>query len=249
LPNLSFEAGAASDIGKVRERNEDSFLLADESGVFAVADGMGGHDAGDLASRTVVEELAQIAVPLSAAELVASCRARLHNADSRLKAIARQRGGLTIGTTAAVLLVHGRSCTCVWAGDSRIYRIRKGAITQMSVDHNQVQELLAQGGISLAQARLSPLRNIITRAVGVFDELEFETACDVVEPSDIFVICSDGLTAHVEDHEILKVATSNRPQPACNHLVRLTLDRGATDNVTVIIVRWDLPTGRRRPSR
>jgi serine/threonine protein phosphatase PrpC len=233
-----FEAGAASDVGKVRQHNEDSFLLAARSGVWAVADGMGGHAAGDLASRLVVEELERIAPASSAAELLASCEARMLNANSRLKKIAQERG-VTIGTTVAVLLIHQEHYAGVWSGDSRIYRIRNFAIEQMSIDHTEAQQLVSEGRITAAEARSWPRRNVITRAIGVFDRPELEMTSGVLEPGDIFVICSDGLTGHVEDREILALATHNRPQRACDLLVALTLDRGATDNVTVVVVRFD----------
>lgn len=235
----SSETGAATDVGKVRQHNEDSFLVATKSGVWAVADGMGGHAAGDLASRIAVEELGRIAVPSSAAELLANCEAHMLSANSRLQAIARERGGITIGTTVAVLLVHQKFYACVWSGDSRIYRIRNRSIEQMSTDHTEVQLLVSQGRITAAEARTWPRRNIITRAIGVFDSPELEMVSGVVEPGDIFVICSDGLTTHVEDHEILAIAAHNPPQRACDLLVALTLDRGATDNVTVVTVRFN----------
>jgi protein phosphatase len=234
---LRFETGAASHVGKVRSQNEDSYLVSTRAGVWAVADGMGGHDAGDLASRTVVEELERVAVPASAAELLANCEARLVGANSRLKNIAQQRGGALIGTTVAALLVFEEFFACVWSGDSRIYRIRDFAIEQISVDHTEVQQLVAEGRLTTAEARNWPRRNVITRAIGVHDGPEIEMISGILELGDVFVICSDGLTGHVEDLEILAVASHNPPQRACDLLVALTLDRGATDNVTVIAVR------------
>jgi protein phosphatase len=234
-----FEAGAATHVGKVRRQNEDSYLVATGSGVWAVADGMGGHEAGDMASHAVVEELQQIAAPSSAAELLASCEARMVSANNRLKKIADERGGVLIGTTVAVLLIYNEHYACIWSGDSRIYRIRRFGIEQISVDHTEVQELVAEGKITPEEARAWPRRNVITRAIGVYDSPELEMINGMLEPGDIFVICSDGLTNHVEDREILALATHNPPQRACDLLVELTLDRGASDNVTVVAVRFD----------
>jgi protein phosphatase len=234
-----FEAGAATDVGKVRRQNEDNYLVATKCGVWAVADGMGGHEAGDLASRVVIEELERIAAPSSAAELLASCEARLVGANNRLKEIAHERGGVLIGTTVAVLLVYQEFYACVWSGDSRIYRIRDLAIEQLTVDHTEVQQLVAEGRLTAAEARTWPRRNVVTRAIGVYESPELEIVSGVLEPGDIFVICSDGLTAHVEDREILAVAARNPPQRACDLLVARTLDRGASDNVTVVAVRLD----------
>lgn len=234
-----FESGAATHAGKVRQQNEDSFLVSTISGVWAVADGMGGHTAGDLASHTVVEELERIAPPSSAAELLANCEAGIVSANSRLKKLADARRGTVIGTTVAVLLVYEEFFACVWAGDSRIYRIRGFEIEQLSVDHTEVQELIADGKLTAEEARSWPRRNVITRAIGTYDDPELEMTDGTLEPGDIFVICSDGLTNHVADGEILALATGNPPQRACDLLIGLTLERGATDNVTTVMVRFD----------
>ena len=234
-----FESGAATHVGKVRRQNEDSYLVSAISGVWAVADGMGGHSAGDLASRIVVEELARIPPAASAAELLANCEARLVDANSHLTKLADAHDGEIIGTTVAVLLIYQEFFACVWAGDSRIYRIRGSDIQQLSVDHTEVQALVAEGKLSAEEARAWPRRNVITRAIGTYDEPELEITNGTLEPGDIFVICSDGLTNHVDDREILTLANSNPPQRACDLLVGLTLDRGATDNVTTVAVRFD----------
>jgi protein phosphatase len=241
MPNAisSFESGAATHVGKVRQQNEDSYLVSTESGVWAVADGMGGHEAGDVASHTVVEELEQITTPSSAANLLADCEARMVNANNRLKRLADARGWALIGTTVAVLLIYEEFFACVWSGDSRIYRIRRSQIEQLSIDHTEVQELVAEGKLTAEEARNWPGRNVITRAIGTYDSPELEIINGTLEPGDVFVICSDGLTNHVDNQEILALATSNLPQRACDLLIDLTLDRGATDNVTVVVVRFD----------
>jgi protein phosphatase len=233
------EIGAATDVGKTRQQNEDSYLVSTASGVWAVADGMGGHTAGDLASRTVVEELERIPAPSSAAELLANCEARIVEANSRLRRITDARQGSIIGTTVAVLLVYEEFFACVWAGDSRIYRVRQSNVQQLSVDHTEVQELVAEGKLTAEEARSWPRRNVITRAIGTCDDPEVEMTNGTLERGDIFVICSDGLTNHVEDWEIMAIANSNPPQRACDFLISLTLDRGATDNVTTVMVRFD----------
>jgi serine/threonine protein phosphatase PrpC len=243
------EAGAATDVGKVRRQNEDSYLVATRRGLWAVADGMGGHEAGDVASRIAIEELDAIAAPATAAELLASCEQHMMNANSRLNTLAEARGAL-IGTTVAVLLVFEGHYAAVWSGDSRIYRIRQRRIEQISIDHTEVQELVSQGRLTAEEARIWPRRNVITRAIGVSDHPELEIKGGTLEPGDIFVICSDGLTAHVEDDEILALASEHPPQRACDLLIALTLDRGAVDNVTVVVVRLDsfaTPTMRQWP--
>jgi len=231
------EAGAATHVGKVRRQNEDNYLVATQRGLWAVADGMGGHSAGDVASRVVVEELDAIAAPATAADLLASCERHMISANTRLKELADARGTL-IGTTVAVLLVFDDHYAGVWSGDSRIYRIRRHLIEQISVDHTEVQELISEGKLTVEEARAWPRRNVITRAIGVSDNPELEIKGGTLEPGDIFVICSDGLTAHVEEEEILALASQHRPQRACDLLIDLTLHRGAVDNVTVVAIRF-----------
>ncbi len=232
-----FESGAATDVGKVRLENEDAYLVRPESGVFAVADGMGGHDAGALASAVVIDSLSKIAEPASVAELLSRCREKLADANDRLLEIADKRG-VVIGATVAALLAHAGYYACVWSGDSRIYLVRRGAIRQLTRDHTEVAELIAEGVLTPEEARSWPRRNVITRAIGVYHELELEVAEGVLEKDDVFVICSDGLTTHVSDEEILHAARLGAPQGACDRLVALTIERGAIDNVTVVITRY-----------
>src|SRR5499433_3165697 len=163
------EAGAATHVGKVRRQNEDNYLVATRRGLWAVADGMGGHEAGDIASGVVVEELAAIPVPATASQLLASCERHIVNANSRLKKLGDERGTV-IGTTVAVLLIFDGHYAAVWSGDSRIYRIRKHLIEQISVDHTEVQELISEGKLTAEEARTWPRRNVITRAIGVSDD-------------------------------------------------------------------------------
>ena len=232
------EVGAATHVGKVRQQNEDSYLVLTESGLWAVADGMGGHSAGDLASSTLVAELKRIPPPSSAADLLADCEARIVDANSWLRKISEERPDYVIGTTVAALLVYEELFACIWAGDSRIYRIRQSKIEQISVDHTEVQELLNDGTLTAEEARTWPRRNVITRAIGTYDDLELEMTNGTLDDGDIFVICSDGLTAHVDDAEIQALASNNPPQHGCDLLVGLTLERGATDNVTVIVIKF-----------
>jgi serine/threonine protein phosphatase PrpC len=240
------EAGAATHVGKVRRQNEDNYVVATRLGLWAVADGMGGHAAGEIASRILVEELAAVAAPATAAELLTNCEQHIIRANSRLKQLGQERGAL-IGTTVAVLLIFDGDYACVWSGDSRIYRLRQHRIEQISVDHTEVQQLVSEGRLSAAEARTWPHRNVITRAIGVSDDPELEIKGGSLEPGDTFVICSDGLTAHVEDKEILTLAGENSPQKGCDLLVDLTLDRGAVDNVTVVAVRFDPAAATTRP--
>lgn len=233
-----FDVGATSHPGRVREVNEDSFFVAPASGIFAVADGMGGHEAGALASSTVVQCLESIGTAVSAADLLARLEDRILRANMTLHEIASQRGKI-VGSTVAILLTYEDHYACVWSGDSRIYRIRDGSIAQLSRDHTEVRDLVERGLLTPEEARTWPRKNVITRAIGVRDEPELELEHGTLLPGDVFVICSDGLTGHVEDGEILASARSGHSQDVSDALVSLTLERGAADNVTVVVVRYD----------
>jgi serine/threonine protein phosphatase PrpC len=233
---LRIECGSVTHPGKVRTENEDSCLVAPEIGVFAVADGMGGHEDGALASSTVVGALATIGAAVSAADLMARFEDRILRANAALRSVGQARG-CVVGSTAAVLLVFGRDFACLWSGDSRVYRIRDAAIEQLTRDHTEGRDLFERGILTAAEMAAWPRRHVLTRAVGVRDRPEMDLEQGQVRAGDIFVLCSDGLTGHVEDRDILLAAGSAAPQGACEALVDLTLERGASDNVTVVVIR------------
>ncbi len=232
----NFDTGAATHVGRVRGRNEDSYLASPEVGIWAVADGMGGHQAGDVASQTVIASLRSIEPQASAANLLAHCEEGIANANRQLKQLSHDRG-VVIGATVAALLVFDGYYACVWSGDSRIYLVRSGEIVQLSRDHTEIQDLLADGAITPEEAKNWSGRGAITRAVGVYDDPELEVVSGPIQPGDSFVGCSDGLTNHVEDREIRDFVSGSLTQQACDRLVSLALERGGTDNVTVIIAR------------
>jgi serine/threonine protein phosphatase PrpC len=233
---LSFDVSSVTHAGKVRVRNEDSCLVRTDTGLWAVADGMGGHEAGDLASRILVESLNAIEQPEAALDLLEQCETQIFRANQQIVDLSRARDGATIGTTAAVLLVRDKHYACVWAGDSRVYLINGGSITQLSRDHTEVEELVAAGTLSREDVKNWP-NNVITRAVGVADDLELEIVSGSADPGDIFVICSDGLTKHLRDDEILQYAADRNARAACEMMLELALERGGLDNVTVVVVR------------
>lgn len=232
-----FETGAASDTGRVRNHNEDSYLAQPESGVWLVADGMGGHHAGDFASRTIAESVASIGRPVTAPDLQARFMDRIARAHQTIQQQSQRLNGATVGATLVALLTFDRHFACVWSGDSRIYLLRGGQYAQVTVDHTEVNELLRQGAITPEQAASWPRRNVITRAIGVHDRPMTDERSGVLSHGDTFLLCSDGLTEHVEDHEMAEALSRYSPQEACNLLVQTTLERGAKDNVTVIVVR------------
>lgn len=237
VPSVTqFDSYGTSHQGRVRTRNEDGYLVEPGLGLWLVADGMGGHDAGDLASASIVQHLSAIGAATSARDLRARFEEGLGRAHAQIQAIASERR-VTIGSTVAALLARDGAYACLWAGDSRIYLVRGGEISQVSRDHTEVQELLDRGAITAEEADSWPRRNVITRAVGVHEDVVLEAEQGAVHPSDTFVLCTDGLTAHVSDTEIEAAVLALTPSEACEALVSKALDRGGKDNVTVVIVR------------
>jgi protein phosphatase len=231
-----FDTGSATHPGKVRSRNEDSHLVRNDAGLWAVADGMGGHEAGDVASQLVVKALDGIAAPDSALDLLEQAEARVHLANRQIVELSRQRGGAIIGSTVTILLIADDHFACIWAGDSRLYLVSNNAISQVSRDHTEAEEMLARGAVTAEEAERWP-SNIITRAVGVQDQAELDVVTGAFNDADIFVLCSDGLNRHVSDQEICHVVTTRDAQAASTELVALAVERGGLDNVTVVVVQ------------
>lgn len=234
--DAAFESYGVSHKGCVRHHNEDSYLVEPQIGLWVVADGMGGHEAGEVASASIVEHLATIGIASSAPDLRARFEDRLSRAHDEIRQISRSRG-VTIGSTVAALLAMDGRFACLWSGDSRVYLIRNSEISQISRDHTEVQELLDSGVISEAEAENWPRRNVITRAIGVSDEIDIDFQQGETLAGDVFVLATDGLTAHVSDAEIAAAVVAAAPQAACENLLATVLDRGGTDNVTIVLVK------------
>jgi serine/threonine protein phosphatase PrpC len=245
-----FRTASTTHVGRVREVNEDSFLARPEIGLWAVADGMGGHGGGDLASGAVVTALGTIDEPESAAQFLAQFEDRIIRVNADLRALAKARATQVVGTTVVAILIHGAHYACVWCGDSRAYRLRAGSLTQISRDHSEVQDLIDRGVLEPHEARNWPRRNVITRALGVANQAALEIGDGPVMAGDRFLLCSDGLTNHVADSEIAALLEADDPQKACARLITLTLQRGASDNVSIVIVacEYDTRTIRADPS-
>ncbi len=236
-----FESWAVSHQGCVRELNEDRYLMEPATGLWLVADGMGGHDAGEVASGAIVEHMGTIGIASSAADQHARFVDRLTKANRQLQAYSEQRNGATVGSTIVALLAYEGQYTCLWMGDARIYQIRRGKLRQLSRDHSEVQELVESGVLTKEEARNWPRRNVITRAVGVQPELNLDAVYGAMEDNDTYLLCSDGLTAHCTDEDILEAVSGRRAKEACEILLDLTLSRGGTDNVTIVIVQCRNP--------
>jgi protein phosphatase len=232
-----------SHAGLVRELNEDRYLVKPESGLFVVADGMGGHDAGEVASTSIVEHLESIGMPSSAPDLRARVEDRIVQANREIRQLSKKNGA-TIGSTIAALLAFEGQYACMWAGDSRIYLLRGEKLSQLSRDHTEMQELLDRGLLTRDEAVGWPRRNVVTRAIGAEDDAALDIAHGRIGTGDKFIICSDGLTAHVSDEEIAAELSGKPPEECCASLIDLALSRGGTDNVTVVIVEFREATTR-----
>lgn len=234
---MQFETAAVSHVGNVRKVNEDSLFTNEAQGIWLVADGMGGHRDGKLASTIVVDAAKTLGRPASAPDLLSRFNDRILRANAQLAAMSNGDEHAIIGSTIAAVLIYGRHFACVWAGDSRVYLVREDTISQISKDHTEVQELLDKGVIQPSEAKTWPRRNVITRAIGVSDDPGLDLVQGKLLDGDTFVICSDGLTGHVDDDEILQHVSGNSADAASNGLVKLALERGGKDNVTVVVLR------------
>ena len=248
MKRFQFRSAGRTDAGAVRRYNEDAFLSKPETGLWAVADGMGGHRNGDQASRMIVEALDRVQLPESGAAFMGDVHARLSEVHDALRREAQQTGATT-GSTAIVLMVHAGRFVCLWAGDSRLYLLRDRQLWQITRDHSYVQELVDSGVLSPEAALNHPQSNVITRAVGASEALELEMERSVVLPGDVFLLCSDGLTRVVSEGEIANLLDAMPPDQAANGLVDLALGRGAPDNVTVVILACEDEEERTIPPR
>ena len=237
---LSWHSYGITNVGKIREYNEDSLLQRSEAGMWAVADGMGGHHAGDVASQMIVNTLDKVHEGQPLHRFIDDIENRLILVNEKLiKKADESYVPTTIGSTVAIMVACGRFCVYLWAGDSRLYRQRDGELRQLTTDHSQVQHYIELGLINPAEASKHPHRNIITRAVGATKKFFLDMDIQEIRPSDRYLLCSDGLTKHVMDAEIEDILREGATEVICWELIELTLLRGASDNVTAIIIDID----------
>jgi serine/threonine protein phosphatase PrpC len=246
--NYRIVASLRSDVGCVREINEDSGkyvqpnnpdVLASKGMLFVVADGMGGHSAGEVASSLAVETISRVYYEEGGAP-EESLKAAFKEANREIHAVSVKNASLSgMGTTCTALVLKGGKALAAHVGDSRLYLVRDGQIYVMTEDHSAVMEMVKRGLISLEEARHHPDKNIILRAVGSQPEVEVSSWEEPfpVRASDQFVLCSDGLYDLVEDEEIKQAVLSAEPHVACENLISLAKERGGHDNITVGIIR------------
>ena len=224
-----------TDIGKLRKQNEDAAWFDEARAVFAVADGMGGHLAGEVASRMAIEAVQRMARE-NERPGIAALREAVACAHETILAHAQDHIECAgMGTTLSVLWLGENYAYIAHVGDSRIYRLREGSLTQITQDHSLVEELVRAGLITREQARTHPRRNIITRALGTHGENEPDLLVTDVQDGDVFLLCTDGLTGMVTDAQIERMLLENDMEAAADALLAAALDAGGRDNVTLIL--------------
>ncbi len=235
---MAFASVSRCHVGRRRRLNEDAVLCRPDLGLWAVADGMGGHACGEVASALVVQLLARCPAGPDLPAKVAAIRRAIDEANARLLAMGRSASEpSTIGTTVVALASDGAAFSCLWAGDSRAYRRRDGMLDQLTRDHSLVQMLVDTGQIAATEAAGHPNANIVTRAVGTHPDPELDSVEGEVQVGDIFLLASDGLTRVVTDGELSVELDHDDLDAAADALIELTLARGAPDNVSLVILR------------
>lgn len=249
---MRLEAAARTDPGPVRENNEDSFLVELSAGLFIVADGMGGHAAGEVASEIAVSTVAEIllgqedpdetrlerATPDDDEAIRERLRYCTNQASLRIRREAManpEQAGM--GTTLVVLLIEDDVAHLGHVGDSRIYLFRDDRLHRLTRDHTVVQQEIDAGRLSPELARIVPHKNILTQSVGYHGPVEPDTSTRPVEPGDVFVLCSDGLTDPLDDAQLAQIIRSTPAEDLAETLVQEALVNGTEDNVTVVAVR------------
>jgi len=225
-----------SHVGCRRKVNEDALLARQDLGLWAVADGVGGHAAGDVASRLVVERLGLAAVKPNVATRMQAARSAIQEANLALWDMARATRG-TMGTTIVALAIADDGYCCLWAGDSRAYLLRDGKLRQLTRDHSLVQQLVDSGDLEPEAAINHPNANIITRAVGSAPGLELDSTQGDIRAGDQFLLASDGLTRLLGEDELAAVQDADDLELLADRWVETALGRGAPDNFTFVIVR------------
>ena len=249
---MDVKAFGLTHVGRQRQHNEDAFLVEDQAKLFLVADGMGGHAAGEIASRIAVDSITEFILHTkeedgtwphaydeqfrrSTNRLMAAVRMANTRVLEAMRKDARLRG---MGTTVVACLAEGTTVSVAHVGDSRAYLIRDGALSRITNDHSWVFEQVQAGMLTESEAEKHPLRNVITRALGGALQVTPDASEIEAKPGDVFLLCSDGLTGMVPESEILRVVSENSGSldKACAQLIDVANERGGLDNITAVLV-------------
>lgn len=235
--SFRWTSASRSHPGRVRQVNEDACLDHSEHGLWAVADGMGGHLLGEYASGLAVQSLLDLPVGTDLGQRVDVALDWLQEVNRQLRAEALRRDVPLIGTTIAALVAAGSSCSCLWAGDSRIYLYRAGRLRQLTRDHSQLEAARSQRISRSDETLARPRANLITRALGAEDTLHIDRKNIELLDGDIFLLCTDGLSNEVNELSIKQALLPGICSVACDALIDMALEREARDNITAVVVR------------
>jgi serine/threonine protein phosphatase PrpC len=233
---LRLIAHGKTDKGLVRKENEDAFCIEKDLGLLAIADGMGGHASGEVASKMAIEILRDF-LKKEGEPLLDRLNSGAKLANKTIYDASHSQSHLNgMGTTLTAVQLDGNRLSIAHVGDSRVYLIRGGVIEQITDDHTIVSEQVARGMMTRGEAARSDMRNILSRALGIAPEVDVDIEALTVSEGDQLVLCSDGLSELISDDEILsEVQSSKKPEIVCNELVNLAIQRGGEDNITVIV--------------
>ena len=224
--------------GNVRTINEDALLVEKNYPLLVVADGMGGHQAGEVASGMLVDSLGALRLQDGISSAAAQVKASIIQCNASLVDYAQEKlGGQSVGSTVVVMLTDSTAGVCMWAGDSRLYRARNSQLEQITADHSYVAELVRSGQITTEEAANHPSSNVITRAVGASADLNLDSLSFGIADQDTYLLCSDGLYNEVSDNEILAAMCEEDISNSGEQLLQLCLNRRARDNVSFVIAR------------
>jgi PPM family protein phosphatase len=249
---MRIDSWALTDVGRARKHNEDGWLIDDQLGLYAVADGMGGHAAGEIASahalrvvqeelvkkKALLEQFGQSQTPELRAQILREVELSINVASSAIYHMAqrdKKRHGM--GTTLSMMLLAGNKAFMAHVGDSRVYLNRARQVHQLSEDHSYLWEQVKKGTITLEEAKRSPFSNVITRAVGITETVQVDTLVFDVLPGDTYLLCSDGMHGYVEDAELAEILSSEDGEELPRKLISLANARGGKDNITSLVLR------------
>jgi protein phosphatase len=236
-PSFRWTSASRTHPGHVRDVNEDACLDQSAAGLWAVADGMGGHTLGEFASGLAMQGLKGLPDAEDLEQRVSAAIGRLREVNRRLRAEAQWREVPIIGTTIAALVSAGSHCSCLWAGDSRIYLFRAGNLIQLTRDHNHLEAACSRPIARSDDTLARPRKNWITRAIGAEDTLDIDRATVELRDGDIFLLCTDGLSNEVSDLSIEQALLPGNCSVACDALLDMALGSEARDNITAVVVR------------
>lgn len=233
--HLRYRSAPRTHVGLVRKVNEDAMLARDDAALWVVADGMGGHDNGQWASQTLIAQFAQLDLHMNRNARGAAIIAAIREGNRAIHDAATT-AGKQMGTTAVLVHCDADDVLLIWVGDSRIYRLRGAELAQMTRDHTMVQDLVDRGALSAEEAETHPMSHVLSRAVGTEPVLRHDSVVDKAQAGDRYLLCSDGITKVIPDSLLAAILSTGSIEAAADRLITETLERGAPDNTTIVVL-------------